>query len=117
VGVHREHQAQLIPLWGVVVAGIHCTTVAGRTGIAVEVGSWIYEVVEKSADVVGSVGSAAAVVLEVSSEDRIVSMEVVPRCQSLRLRPDRTGGSAGGDDFPLYLGAVLEQDSPRKKLS
>jgi hypothetical protein len=118
VGVHRERQGQLILLLGVVAADIHCTTVAGHMGIAVEVGSWIYEVVEKSAAVVRSVCSAAAAaVSEASSVDRIVSMEVVPRrCQSLRLHPDRTGGLAGVDDFPLYLGVLLEQDSPRKKL-
>jgi hypothetical protein len=85
----------------------------------VEVASWIYEVVVKSAAVVGAVVAAAAVVvLESLSEDRIVSMEVVlRRCQSLRLGLDCTGGSAGADDFPLYLGVVLEQDFPRKRRS
>jgi hypothetical protein len=116
VAVHRERQARWVVLLG---PDSHCTIVAGRTGVVVEVASWIYEVAEKSAVVVGAViAAAAAVVLEESPEDRIVSMEVVlRRCQSLRLRLDCTGGSAGADDFPLYLGVVLEQDFPRKRRS
>jgi hypothetical protein len=118
-----ECQTQLIvPLevdevGGVVEADSRCTMVAGRRGV-VELTSWIYEIVEKSAAVIRSVRSAAAVVQEASSGDRIGSMEVVPRRgQSLRLRLGRTEGSAGADDFPLYLGVVLEQDFPRKKRS
>ena len=119
MGVHRERQTQWVVLLRVAGADSHCTIVAGRTGVVVQVASWIYEVVEKSAAVVGAVLAAAAVVvLESSSVDRIVSMEaVLRRCQSLRLRLDCIGGSAGADDFPLYLSFVLEQDFPRKRRS